>query len=63
MKPCDCKDQQDVKKLDHCGLSLNNESIEVCPNNVILTVGACTIKISQTRFKAFALWYLEDQPD
>jgi len=62
MKPCDCKDQDTVDtELNEQGISFNNESIEVRPLSVILRAGACTMKISQVRFKTFAEWYLADQ--
>jgi hypothetical protein len=62
MRPCDCKDQQDVKnKLNEEGIWWNSEGITVCPNYVLLTMGHTTVKISMRRFKMFAKWYLEDQ--
>ena len=62
MKPCDCKDQFTVeKKLDAAGIAFNGDSISVRPNNVILRIGRCEIKIPQHLFKRFAEWYLTDQ--
>lgn len=61
MKPCDCKDQYNANKLDHQGLTINKDSIELKPNMVILTIGPCQIKINQNIFEKFAKWYLEDQ--
>lgn len=61
MKPCDCKDQYMANQLDHQNLTINNNSIEVKPSVVILTIGPCQVKINQNIFKQFAKWYLEDQ--
>ena len=62
MKPCDCKSIYDVQThLNHGGIMVNNEGIEVIPNYVLLTIGQVKIKISQTRFKQFAEWYLTEQ--
>ena len=61
MKPCDCKDMQDVKKLDHSGIQYNDRGIEVKPNSVIITHGSCTLKVWQEDFRRWAEWYLQDQ--
>jgi len=62
LKPCDCKDLQDTKRLSEQGIGHNDESIVVIPNYVLLTMGHTTIKISMKRFEMFAKWYLTPQP-
>lgn len=62
MKPCDCRDINDTEtKLDHAGISVNDNGISVMPNVVILREGNCELKIPMHRFKMYATWYLEDQ--
>ncbi|MCK4821194.1 hypothetical protein KA005_35845 [bacterium] len=62
MKPCDCKDQQDVEKLNEQGFRINNTAISVEPLSVILHLhGLLILKIPQKRFEQFARWYLADQ--
>ncbi len=61
IRPCDCKDMLSVRKLNVQGIGHNEETIILQPNHVILTIGHTTIKISMTRFKMFAEWYLEEQ--
>lgn len=64
MKPCGCKDQKDLKKLNEQELRFNENSIKVKPPNVILKIsGHSLIAISQNEFKKFVEWYLEDQPE
>jgi len=63
MKPCDCKDDWDAKKLNEQGIRVNNEGIEVMPNYVLLTMGHTQVKINMRLFKQFAEWYLENQKD
>ena len=60
-RPCDCKDMHTVRKLQEQGLKIRDCSIEVRPVNVILEVGACTVKIPQIVFQRLAEWYLEEQ--
>jgi len=61
MKPCNCKDAGDVKKLNENGIAFNDESIVVIPNYVVLKMGHTQIQIGMNRFKQFAEWYLTDQ--
>lgn len=61
LRPCDCKDAVDTKKLVEQGIGHNDESITVIPNYVLLTMGHTEIKISMNRFKMFAQWYLQEQ--
>jgi hypothetical protein len=61
MKPCECKDMEDVKKLQESGLYFNSEGIVVTPNYVTIDVGVAQLKLSMRRFEQFARWYLEDQ--
>jgi hypothetical protein len=61
MRPCDCVDKRSVDKLDGQFIVYNDKCIEVRPPNVILTVGACAVRIPMSVFKRFATWYLEDQ--
>ena len=63
MRPCDCKDEQDTKKLECNGIMHNDESLVVTPNCVTLTLGHTTVTMSMRRFKQFAEWYLEDQKE
>lgn len=63
MRPCDCKDLQDVKKLDHSGIKHNDIGIEVHPGSVIIERGPATLRIPQSHFERMARWYLEDQDD
>jgi len=58
LRPCDCKDSVDTSQLHEQGIGHNDESIMVCPNHVLLTMGHTTIKIGMARFKMFAEWYL-----
>lgn len=61
-RPCDCRSIYDTRTLlNEQGIKTNDEGIEVIPNYVLMTLGNTQIKISQTRFKQFAEWYLEDQ--
>ena len=61
LRPCDCIDLQDVKKLEEQGVGHNDESISVIPNYVLLKMGHTEIKIGMNRFKMFAEWYLAPQ--
>ena len=61
MKPCDCKDAQDIKQLNEQAVAFNDVSIEVIPTCVIITQGWCTVKMWQKHFERLAKWYLEDQ--
>jgi hypothetical protein len=61
LKPCDCKDIEDTKKLSEQGISFNEDSLIVEPNKVILKLGHVTVNISMHRFKQFAEWYLTEQ--
>lgn len=61
LRPCDCKDAVDASKLQEQGISHNDEGIKVLPNYVLLTMGHTEIKISMSRFKMFAEWYLNPQ--
>lgn len=61
LRPCDCKDSVDTSRLEEQGIGANDESIQVIPNYVLLTMGHTTVKISMARFKMFAEWYLEPQ--
>ena len=61
MRPADCKDARDAKKLNEQGFGVNENSIYVHHNAVILNFGNCTIKTTQRTFELLASWYLEDQ--
>lgn len=61
LSPANCKDFEDVKKLECSGIGFNDQSIVVQPNHVVLTMGHTTIIIGMKRFRQFAEWYLEDQ--
>ena len=61
MRPCDCPDIFTVNKLSEQGIGLNDNSIVVEPNVVILTMGHTTIRIPMSTFKLFAEWYLAEQ--
>jgi len=61
LRPCDCKDKNDVNSLDTSGIVYNGNSLKVKPNLVILTMGHTEIKIPMRQFKNFAEWYLEEQ--
>ena len=61
LRPCDCKDQFTANMLNEQGIGVNDESISVHPNYVLLTMGHTTVKISMGRFKLFAEWYLQEQ--
>jgi len=58
LRPCDCKDSVDTSQLHEQGIGHNDESIMVCPNHVLLTMGHTTVKVGMARFKMFAEWYL-----
>jgi hypothetical protein len=61
IKPCDCKDIIATKLLQEQGICINNNSITVSPNNVILEIGHTSIKIPMSIFKTFSEWYLTEQ--
>ena len=61
MKPCDCKDSVDTKKLDVQGLCLNEWSILVKPTGVYISNSTTELRIPMNRFKQFTEWYLTDQ--
>ena len=61
LRPCDCKDAMDVQLLEYAGMEINEDSIFVEPNSVILKFGNTTIKVPMSRFKKFASFYLEEQ--
>jgi uracil-DNA glycosylase len=61
LRPCDCVDMFTASKLNEQGIGHNDESIQVVPNSVILTLGNTTIRMSMNRFKQFAEWYLTEQ--
>ena len=61
IKPCDCQDIATTKLLNEQGVIINNNSISVSPNSVILEIGHTTIKIPMSIFKTFSEWYLREQ--
>ena len=61
MKPCDCKDEQDTKKLQENGIRYNDDALTVTPNFITLTIGHTIITMPMHRFKQFAEWYFADQ--
>ncbi len=61
MKPCNCKDIKDLKKLDANGIRFNEDFILVDPPNVSIVMGSCSMRMTQKTFKRYAEWYLEDQ--
>lgn len=61
LRPCDCVDVYTASKLQEQGIGHNEDSIIVVPNHVVLTLGHTTVKMSMTRFKQFAEWYLQEQ--
>lgn len=61
LKPCDCKDIVTANKLNESGIAVNNDSIHIEPNSVVLCLGNTTIRIHMHLFKKFAEWYLEEQ--
>jgi hypothetical protein len=61
MKPCDCKDWNDVSELMENGIAFNERSLLVSPLNVIIKTYGCQMSIPMETFKRFAMWYLEDQ--
>lgn len=64
MKPCDCKEGEDINKLKESGISYNGILIEVRPPNVGISIGTrVNISIPQLYFKRFAKWYLEEQDE
>lgn len=63
MRPCDCRDSRDTKKLDTQGIKRNNDGIEVTGGHVILTYRACTLQVDKYYMKMIAEWYLEDQDE
>ena len=62
MKPCDCKSEQEIKKLDIQGIGHNEWSLSVNPNIVLIENRYFgTVKVPMKLFKQFAEWYLEEQ--
>jgi len=61
LRPCDCRDIMTASMLEEQGLSINNNSIFVKPNVVILKIDRTTIEIPMNIFKTFSEWYLTEQ--
>jgi hypothetical protein len=61
LRPCDCIYEQQAKLLSEQGIAVNDESIEIHPNYVLLTMGHTQVKIGMKRFQMFAEWYLQKQ--
>lgn len=61
LRPSDCKDWADAKRLNEQGIGHNEDSITVEPNVVVLKMGHTTVRIPMSRFKMFATWYLKEQ--
>jgi len=61
LRPCDCKSEAEAKLLKEQGIGHNDESIEIHPNYVLLTMGHTQVKIGMKRFQMFAEWYLQKQ--
>jgi hypothetical protein len=61
LRPCDCRDAIDASRLEEQGIGVNEESITVIPNYVLLRMGHTEVKISMNRFKMFSEWYLREQ--
>lgn len=62
MRPCECKDIQDVMSMDAAGIGFNEWSIEVRPASVIIRNSTTEILIPMHYFGRFAVWYLRDSP-
>ena len=64
MKPCDCKSEEDTKKLEVQGISINEWSLSVNPNIVLLEHQYYgNIKMPMKIFRTFAEWYLSKQEE
>lgn len=63
MRPADCRDSLDVQQLREAGLAFNDTKISVLPPNVHIQAGPGLLFFSQTHFRRFAEWYLEDQDE
>ena len=50
-----------ASRLNEQGIGVNNDSISVQPNSVVLTMGHTTVKIPMRLFQRFAEWYLTEQ--
>jgi hypothetical protein len=61
LRPCDCKDRFSAEKLNEQGIGINDDSLTVEPNVVVLKMGNTTMRIPMSRFKTFAEWYLAEQ--
>jgi len=62
MKPCNCKMEIQVRKLQEQGISFNNYKIEIDSSGVYLDIDPhVRMKIPHKTFKSFAEWYLGDQ--
>jgi len=61
LRPCDCKDYSDSKKLSENGIGYGLDNIILSPNLVVINMGHTTLRIPMKMFKRFAEWYLEPQ--
>ena len=61
LRPCDCMDAKDSKRLNESGIGWNSASLTVKPNVVVLKLTHTEVTIPMHRFKQFAEWYLTPQ--
>jgi hypothetical protein len=61
LRPCDCKDMVTAKKLNEQGIGINENSLTIKPNVVVLKMSHTEVKIPMQQFKIFAEWYLKEQ--
>lgn len=61
LRPADCTHQAIANKLETQGVSINDRSISIEPNSVVLKTSDATLRIPMTVFEKFAQWYLEEQ--
>jgi len=62
VRPCDCRDMLTAQtQLSEQGIAFNDDSIQVEPNVVYITVGPARLRMPMPLFKKFAEWYLADQ--
>ena len=64
MRPCDCRDQQDVDSMYEQGIGINEWDFTVAPAVVEIEHRYYgKIKMPMTIFTKFAEWYLRDQKE
>jgi len=62
VRPYDCKDIEDTKKMDCQGLTNGDWTMMFRPNSVTVSHGPIRLRIPMYHFKNWAKWFMEDNP-